>query len=161
MTYTPSSQEEADFLASYDPSKYPITVVTVDVVAYDQATDSLLLIRRANYPYAGHFALPGGFIEPNETTEEAARRELREETGILAELLWFVGVGDRPDRDPRGRAISIAYGTRFDSNTQTPRAGDDASEVHLVRQRDVFKMPLAFDHDLLIHRAMMAWITKR
>ncbi len=72
----------------------------------------MLLIRRKNAPFKGRYALPGGFMESGETAETAARRELKEETGISVTRLRLVGVYSDPRRDPRGHAVSIAYVAR-------------------------------------------------
>src|SRR5579872_4290316 len=82
--------------------------VAVDCVVFDDQ-DRLLLVGRRRPPFAGQFALPGGFVEYGEETEAAARRELEEETGLVARQLRLVGVYSRPDRDPRGHTISVAY----------------------------------------------------
>lgn len=116
--------------------------VTVDCVVFDDR-DRLLLIRRRNPPFAGKFALPGGFVDPSETTEAAARRELAEETGLDARALRLVRVYSKPGRDPRGWTISIAYLVTADDHV--PVAGDDAAEVEF--RADWRELDLAFDHN--------------
>lgn len=116
--------------------------VTVDCVVFDDR-DRLLLIRRRNPPFAGQFALPGGFVDPGETTEAAARRELAEETGLDARALRLVRVYSKPGRDPRGWTISIAYLVTADDHV--PVAGDDAAEVEF--RADWRELDLAFDHN--------------
>ena len=116
--------------------------VTVDCVVFDDR-DRLLLIRRRNPPFAGKFALPGGFVDPGETTEAAARRELAEETGLDARALRLVRVYSKPGRDPRGWTISIAYLVTADDHV--PVAGDDAAEVEF--RADWRELDLAFDHN--------------
>ncbi len=121
---------------------YEKPAVTADCVVFDDR-DRLLLIRRRHQPFAGQFALPGGFVDPGETTEDAARRELLEETGLQARDLRLLGVYSKPGRDPRGWTISIAYlVTAFDGEAQ---AGDDATEVSF--RTDWRELALAFDHD--------------
>ena len=115
--------------------------VTVDCVVFD-ARDRLLLIRRRHPPFAGRFALPGGFVDYGETTEAAARRELLEETGLRAKELRLVGVYSDPARDPRGHTISIAYLTTIENGA--PIAGDDATEAEF--RADWRELDLAFDH---------------
>lgn len=115
--------------------------VTVDCVVFD-ARDRLLLIRRRHPPFAGRFALPGGFVDYGETTEAAARRELLEETGLRAKELRLIGVYSNPARDPRGHTISIAYLTMVEDGA--PIAGDDAAEVEF--RADWRELDLAFDH---------------
>lgn len=123
-------------------------LLTVDCVLFDK-THRVLLIRRANPPFQGLLALPGGFVEIGETVEEACRRELREETGIEAGVLTLIGVYSDPGRDPRGHTCSVAFGglVRF----EMPSAGDDADAAEWVggfRGRE-----LAFDHRQIIEDA--------
>mgnify|MGYP005852898857 CR=1 FL=1 len=122
--------------------------VTVDCVVFDDR-DRLLLIRRRHPPFAGQFALPGGFVDPGETVEAAARRELREETGLEARDLRLVGVYSKPGRDPRGWTISIAYLVTTDA--AAPKAGDDAAEVEF--RADWRDLDLAFDHNEIVSDA--------
>jgi 8-oxo-dGTP diphosphatase len=127
---------------------YKSPSVTVDCVAFD-ARDRLLLIRRRNPPFAGQFALPGGFVDYGETTEAAARRELMEETGLTARDLRLVGVYSDPNRDPRGHTVGIAYLTTVDAGA--PIAGDDAAEAEF---RDDWRaLDLAFDHNEIVRDA--------
>ena len=124
---------------------YPRPAVTVDVaIISDEAEPRVLLIRRKHDPFAGMWALPGGFIEMNEPLEAAARRELYEETGVEAEQLTQLHTFGDPGRDPRGRTISVAYLAIVDAAKLKPRAADDAAEAgwHSLRQPP----PLAFDH---------------
>ena len=150
MAYSPSSDEEAAFLKAYDPSKYPVTVVTVDVVVVKRSErgDQVLLIERGNWPYKGKLALPGGFIDQSETIRDAAARELLEETGVDlsgdTSRLFNLGVADRPDRDPRGRAISHVFYALVDSDV-VATAGDDAASADWHWLDEV--KDLAFDHD--------------
>ncbi|MFZ5692900.1 MAG: NUDIX domain-containing protein [Pseudomonadota bacterium] len=122
--------------------------VTVDCVVFDDR-DRLLLIRRRNPPFAGQFALPGGFVDPGETTEDAARRELLEETGLEARDLRLVGVYSKPGRDPRGWTISIAY--LIEVNDYEPVAGDDAADAGF--RADWRDLDLAFDHNEIVRDA--------
>jgi 8-oxo-dGTP diphosphatase len=122
--------------------------VTADCVVFDNR-DRLLLIRRRNPPFAGQFALPGGFVDPGETTEAAARRELMEETGLTARDLRLVGVYSKPGRDPRGWTISIAYLVM--AGDGAPVAGDDASTVEF--RKDWRELALAFDHNQIVRDA--------
>ncbi|MDT3688097.1 MAG: NUDIX hydrolase [Pseudorhodoplanes sp.] len=115
--------------------------VAVDCVVFDE-DGRLLLIRRRNPPFAGQFALPGGFVDYGESTEAAARRELLEETGLAARSLRLVGVYSHPHRDPRGHTIGIAYLAVTEGTT--PRAGDDAAEAEF--RADWRELDLAFDH---------------
>ena len=90
--------------------KYPRPAVTADcVVITKEAEPKVLLIQRGFDPYKGYWALPGGFMNMDETTNECAIRELKEETGLELPSLHQVGAFSKVDRDPRGRTISIAY----------------------------------------------------
>lgn len=150
--YEPSCKEEADFLASYDPSKYPVTMVTVDVVVYDTERRSILLIKRGKWPFKSCWALPGGFLEQDETTMQAAVRELQEETGLSGFHLSPLGVADAPDRDPRGRTVGHVF---YALGAGTAVAGDDAAEAEWVPVEEIAERSLAFDHDVWIARALM------
>ncbi|MFP8885024.1 NUDIX domain-containing protein [Streptomyces mangrovi] len=117
---------------------------TADVVV--TTTDGrVLLIERDWPPFEGAWALPGGHIDPGETSREAAARELAEETGVHAAPaeLFQLGVWDAPDRDPRGRYVTVAYHLTVVSGTPA-EAGDDARSV---RWWPLDALPqLAFDH---------------
>ena len=116
---------------------------TVDVIV-ERGEGRILLIRRKNPPEG--WALPGGFIDYGESSEDAARREVLEETGITVLLTELLGVYSRPGRDPRFHTMSVVYIGR--SRDQTV-AGDDASEV---REFPVQSLPedLAFDHRVIL-----------
>jgi 8-oxo-dGTP diphosphatase len=107
--------------------------------------DRLVFIRRRNEPYKNMLALPGGFVEEGETTEQAIVREVKEETGLEAEILKLIGVYSNPHRDPRGPVVSVCYALRA---TGIYRASTDASEVILLRLNEV--PALAFDHNAMI-----------
>lgn len=127
-------------------TEYKQPALTADCVVFDP-TGKLLLIRRKHPPFQGQYALPGGFIEYGETAEEAAARELLEETGLVATTLILIGVFSDPDRDPRQHIISIAYlalVTHYDV-----QAGDDAAEAEFVE----YQPGLAFDHDKIVKAA--------
>lgn len=124
---------EQEFLKQYEPGDYERPSVTVDmlVFAVNESLDGLrlLLIRRKNHPFIHCWALPGGFVEIEESLEEAARRELKEETGlqnIYMEQLYTFG---DPERDPRTRIISTAYLALIQENAVDVKAGDDAAEA--------------------------------
>ena len=104
---------------------YPRPSVTVDVAIVTlHKRPRVLLIRRKHDPFAGTWALPGGFIDMNETLEDSARRELREETGVEAAELIQLGTYGDPGRDPRGRTITVAYLARVKPRQLKPVAAD-------------------------------------
>jgi 8-oxo-dGTP diphosphatase len=124
-------------------------LLTVDCVVFD-AEDRVLFIRRKNPPYAGSYALPGGFVDVGETVEAACRRELAEETGVKVKTLKLTGVYSDPDRDPRGHTCSVAFWARV--SKPDAKAGDDAASVEWVsRWRSA---DLAFDHKRIVTDAV-------
>jgi 8-oxo-dGTP diphosphatase len=128
---------------------YPRPAVTVDVVLVTrEAGPRVLLIRRKHEPFAGRWALPGGFVDMDEALEAAARRELYEETGVEAAQLEQLQTFGDPDRDPRGWTISVVYLARVDAARLKPQAADDAAEVKWHRLGRL--PPLAFDHDQVL-----------
>lgn len=134
--------------------EYPRPALTVDVVLLSRGDKglSVLLVRRGRPPFEGRWALPGGFVEIDEDLEAAARRELVEETGLEAEALFQVGAFGRPDRDPRGRVVSIAYVGLLRRSSRHAAAGTDAADARW------FLLPalpeLAFDHAEIIEAAL-------
>jgi 8-oxo-dGTP diphosphatase len=119
----------------------------VDVIIPSEGR--VVLIRRASDPFAGQWALPGGFVEVGETVEQAARREAAEETGLAVELARLVGVYSDPERDPRGHNVSVAFLARVLSGELS--AATDAAEASLL---DPDTVELAFDHRRIIADAM-------
>jgi 8-oxo-dGTP diphosphatase len=119
-----------DFLGSYDPHKYELPAVTVDNLILKQEAQGykILLIRRGRHPSFGMLALPGGFIEMNESLEESAARELFEETGIKGIPLKQLGAYGEVGRDPRLRIISVAYLSIITNDIEF-HAGDDAADA--------------------------------
>ena len=117
--------------------------VTVDVLVINKITDEILLIKRLNEPFKDCWALPGGFVDENEDLEQAARRELFEETNIETDEMTQIGTFGKPYRDPRGHMISVAYQTNLNEN-QKVKAKDDAKEVKWFSIKDLPE--LAFDH---------------
>ncbi|MDQ0426423.1 MULTISPECIES: NUDIX hydrolase [Cellulomonas] len=133
----------------YDPADYPPFAVTVDLVVLTLRDDALhvLLVERGADPWRGRWALPGGFVRPDEGLDAAAARELAEETGVRdvpGHLEQLASYGD-PDRDPRMRVVSVAY-LALAPDLPEPRAGSDAAGAAWVRVDDALARPLAFDH---------------
>lgn len=123
--------------------------LSVDSVVFDEA-GRVLLIRRKNPPFQGHFALPGGFVDVGETTEAAALRELKEETGIEGSSPRLIDVYSDPRRDTRHHVVSIAY--LVSALSYDFHAGDDAADTQFVA--DWPDQPLAFDHRTIISDAL-------
>ena len=119
---------EAEFLAAYDPSKWERPSVTVDMFCYCRENRSLLMVKRGGHPFIGKWALPGGFLEPDETAEQAVRRELAEETGVNADAIIQLRTFSDPHRDPRTRIVTVAYIAVLD-RLPDARAGDDAADA--------------------------------
>jgi 8-oxo-dGTP diphosphatase len=133
MGMLPLSEEDLEFVKSYDPRKFPPIAVTVDIVILTIQSGELavLLIRRGMPPYKGLWALPGGFVEPDEDLDVAAARELREETGTTPRAhLEQLRTYGAPDRDPRMRIVSVAY-LALVADLEAPVGGDDAAEARL------------------------------
>jgi len=126
--------------------------LTVDVVALAGAPPrGVLLIQRGNDPFAGSWALPGGFVEAGERVLAAASRELFEETALEGDALELLGVYDTPGRDPRGPTVSVVYVLRT-ADQPAVRGGDDAREA---RWFALDELPaLAFDHAIVIADAV-------
>lgn len=136
--------------------KYPRPAVTVDIILFDnQEPAQLLLIRRKNPPFQGQWAFPGGFVDPDETLEHAAQRELAEETGLNVGILQQFKTYSAPDRDPRGRTISTVFYANVGNETiRNTTAGDDAESAGWF---PVNQLPeLAFDHEKIVNEALAA-----
>lgn len=138
--------------------EYPKPAVTVDIIVlcWDGRLLSLPLIQRKSPPFEGAWALPGGFLEMDETLEEAARRELREETGLQMGTLAPCSVRDAVDRDPRGRVLSVPYVTMAPAAEVAPEYGDDAASGALFPLGGL-PPTLAFDHsDIIVDACRIA-----
>lgn len=123
--------------------------LTVDAVVFDSA-GRLLLIKRKSPPFQGCYALPGGFVEYGETVEDAALRELKEETGVVAKIQHLVGIYSQAGRDPRGHVVSVAFLMKVRS--ATPKADDDAAAAEFVEGWRTKR--LAFDHARIVADAV-------
>jgi 8-oxo-dGTP diphosphatase len=144
--------------AGYDPSQFPAFAVTVDVVILTMRDGELhvVLVRRGQAPFEGMWAIPGGFKLPNETLNEAAARELAEETGVdAASLLSQFGAYGDPGRDPRMNVVTVGY-LAVVRDIGPITAGTDASHAELVAVSHVLdgKVELAFDHLRILRDAI-------
>lgn len=132
--------------------KYPHPAVTTDcaIFSFDGKDLQVLLVKRGVEPYKGQWALPGGFLKPDETAEQCAARELREETGLDVSYMKQYHVFSEPNRDPRERVVTIAFVALVPMSNVI--GGDDASEA---RWFPVTDMPeLAFDHVNILLEAL-------
>jgi len=133
--------------------EYPRPSVTVDIALLASVDNKLnvLLIQRGAEPYKGSWALPGGFMDMDEMLDNAALRELKEETGITGVSLSRLDVFDAPGRDPRGRTITLTY-VGICASLLEAKGMDDAADA---KWYDVDHLPdLAFDHAEMIDRAI-------
>jgi 8-oxo-dGTP diphosphatase len=143
--------------------EYPRPSVTVDCVVFGVADHlkemHVLLIRRGSDPFQGLWALPGGFVETSDTgnqgesLDEAAQRELSEETGAQVGFLEQLGTYGTPGRDPRGRVISVAYYALVRLEDHPVKGGDDAAEAKWWPIEKALQMYKAFDHDKILKDA--------
>ena len=136
--------------------EYPRAANSVDIVLFSNKPpgNHVLLIQRANDPFKGMYALPGGFVDMDEDLESAAKRELKEETGIKNIKIVQIHTFSAPDRDPRGRIISTAYGAVLTDKENFPLDhGSDASQAAWFNLNSLPQ--LAFDHLLIIESALV------
>ena len=144
----------------YDPDAFPRVAVTVDVVVLTLQKQRLhvLLIERGVEPWQGAWALPGGFVRPDETLEEAAARELREETGVDASAyLEQIGAYGDPGRDPRMRVVTVSYLAALPSVGPLAAGSDAAHAQHVPVDEVLGPKPgrrLAFDHEVILADAV-------
>lgn len=133
--------------------KYPRPAVTTDCVifGFDGKQLHILLIERSRDPYKGTWALPGGFLEMDETAEEGAARELYEETHVKNVFLEQFYVFSAVNRDPRERVVTIAFYALVRQSDYQILAGDDAARACWFEVDEL--PPLAFDHDEIISKA--------
>lgn len=121
-------------------------MLTVDAIIL--LDGKIVLIKRKNPPFENYYALPGGFVEKGETVEQALVREVKEETGLDVDIVKLVGVYSEPDRDPRGRVISLCY---LAEARGEPVPGADAKDIALFSLSELPE--LAFDHEQMIRDA--------
>jgi 8-oxo-dGTP diphosphatase len=139
----------------YDTPRPALTADAVVLRAVDGVAEEhqeILLIQRGHHPFAGQWALPGGFVDRGESPEEAARRELYEETGLSGGKLTQVGAFGDPGRDPRGWVVSVAYVVRLGNAGTVVVAGDDAARAQWWPANRL--PPLAFDHARIVEMAL-------
>ena len=128
---------------------HPRPFVTADVIIFTLRDSDLqvLLVKRKHSPFEGMWAIPGGFVDMGESLEEAALRELEEETGVrdvyLEQLYTFGDV----DRDPRGRVVTVAYLALVPATAIDPQAGSDAAEAHWWPVHDLPEFAFSFFYE--------------
>ena len=149
---------DANAPPGYDAGKFPSFAVTVDIVILTMADGVLhvLLVRRGEEPFKSMWATPGGFKRPDETLDEAARRELSEETGVdVPSLLTQFGAYGDPGRDPRMNVVTVAYLAVL-RDIGAIVAGTDATDAALVPVSDILeeRIELAFDHMRIVRDAI-------
>lgn len=169
--YQCTSKEEEAFLSSYDASKYERPSVTADIVIFtlDEDDDlNILLIKRGGYPYKDRWAIPGGFLDVGkESLDDAAARELKEETNVEGVFLNQLYTFGDPNRDPRTTVVTVAYMALVPKQALDISAGDDANDAKLfkitydvngiiLKSSDtiVDESALAFDHADIIKLAI-------
>jgi 8-oxo-dGTP diphosphatase len=116
-------------------------MITVDAII--ERDGKILMIKRKNEPFKGAWALPGGFIEYNESAEDAVRREVKEETNMELSIKSLLGVYSKPGRDPRGHVISICY---TGSAKGREKGGTDAADAAFFTTDEIKRLKIAFDH---------------
>jgi 8-oxo-dGTP diphosphatase len=126
-------------------------LLTVDAWVRDRR-GRVLLVRRGGPPFRGTWALPGGFCEVGETTEQCCAREVAEETGVHVRVGRLLGVYSDPRRDPRGHTASVLYEAR--PLRGVARGGDDAAEARWFTRREVGRLELAFDHGKIVREQL-------
>ncbi len=160
---------EREFLEAYRQKRYPAPYLTADVVLLSEGRE-VLLIRRKGHPFLGCWALPGGFVNPDESASDAAVRELSEETNVAVskDALIEIGLFSAPGRDPRGWVVSDAFLCCVDRRSVTFFAGDDAADaawVPIERDGGRLVLPegvcLAFDHEEILKKAFQRYDSLR
>ena len=131
---------------------YKIPSITADGILLKD--NQILLVQRKNEPFKGKWALPGGFVEYGEKTEDTVVREVFEETGLKTKIRELAGVYSDPKRDPRGHTITVIY--ILEKSGGKLKAGDDALDVKFFK---VNKLPiLSFDHNVIINEAVQRFV---
>jgi 8-oxo-dGTP diphosphatase len=138
--------------------EHPRPAVSVDIAVFSTRSEGLhiLLVQRGREPFKDSWALPGGFVDMDESLENTARRELAEETGLEISKIEQLGAYGDPQRDPRGRVISVAYWTLLSQDDdQQVQGADDASQADWFPITDL--PSLAFDHERIVQDALQAF----
>lgn len=149
-------QSEKEFLANYDPDAFKHPSVTSDILIFTVIRKSLavLLITRRNHPFKDKLAIPGGFLNTGqESSEEAAYRELKEETGITDISLRQLATFSKPDRDPRTHVVSVVYMGLVPYSRLKYTAGDDAADA------DVYRITVLQGEDCLLDKYGERYVT--
>jgi 8-oxo-dGTP diphosphatase len=146
-TYTANKLFARQSVVSQKGASMRTPLLAVDSVIIFES--GVVLIKRKNPPFPGCYALPGGFVEIGESTEDAVIREAREETGLEIDLVGLVGVYSDPRRDPRGHVVSVCYLSRGVGRLVS---GSDAKSAEVFRLDDLPE--LAFDHHRMICDAL-------
>jgi 8-oxo-dGTP diphosphatase len=154
MTADKSSQAYKENAKSYDITKYERPSVTVDIIILTIKSNELkvLLIKRKTWPHKGMWAIPGGFVGIHEDLEAAAKRELKEETGVKDVYLEQLYTFGEPKRDPRTRVITVAYYALIAFPRIRLEATTDAADVNWFSIDEIPK--LAFDHNKILEYAL-------
>ncbi len=138
--------------------EYPRPMVTVDIllISKENKKRELLCIQRKHNPFAGKWALPGGFVDVNEDLIHAAERELMEETNLNNIALYQFKTYGTPGRDPRGHTISVVYFAFINKNDFQPQAADDASDCKWFAEDNL--PDFAFDHQTIVNDFFQAQV---
>ncbi len=140
--------------------RYPHPAITTDIAVFAIIGEilKLLLIKRGQDPYRDTWALPGGFLEPDEELHQCAQRELQEETGLEAIYLEQLYTFGAPERDPRERVVSVAYFALMPTADNTPQAASDAAAARWYSMDNLPTM--AFDHNVIADMAHKRLLSK-
>ncbi len=135
--------------------KYPRPAVTADCIVITRENNPrILLVERGAEPFKGCWAFPGGFLNMDETTEQCAMRELKEETGLVVKDITQIGAYSKVDRDPRGRTVTVAYVSVIEK-AELVKGHDDAAQAKWFFLSDLPE--LAFDHEEILKDALEAY----